>query len=147
MRLQRLLVAAVVPLLATAVACGEGEEEKEKEEASKAFQAACELKPADPAAALPADVPSGLSGATFYQLDTQGSTKRYFAYTSGSDVVAVRDQIRTAYEQAGIEIEGSDAEPPAEAEFEWKKGANEGSVQVVPLCRDTVRVRYRVGPK
>lgn len=145
MRFHRVLVALAIPLLLTS--CGESEEEKEKEKAAEAFGAACDLKPADPAAALPVDVPAGITGATFFQLDTQGSTRRYFAYVSGTDVVKVRDDIKAAYEQAGIEIEGSDAEPPAEAEFEWKKGTNEGSVQVVPLCKGTVRVRYRVGPK
>ena len=139
MRIQRLLVAAVIPLLATSVACGEDEE------GEGAFSQACDLKPADPAAALPADVPSGISGVTFYEVQTQGSTKRYFGYATGDNVVTVRDAIKTAYEQASIEIEGSDAEPPAEAEFEWKKGSTEGSVQVTPLCKDTVRVRYRVG--
>ncbi len=146
MRATRLLAAFAIPLLLTSAACGENEEE-EKEKAAAAFSAACDLKPADPAAALPSDIPAGITGATFFQLETQGSTKRYFAYVSGTDVVKVRDDIRAAYEQAGIEIEASDAEPPAEAEFEWKKGSNEGSVQVIPLCKDTVRVRYRVGPR
>lgn len=145
MRVRRVLVAFALPLLLAA--CGEGEEEKEKERAAAAFGAACDLRPADPAAALPADVPAGVEDAAFYLVETQGSTKRYFAYVSGTDVVKVRDDIRAAYERAGVEIEASDAEPPAEAEFEWKKGSNEGSVQVVPLCKDTVRVRYRVGPR
>ena len=140
MRLQRLLVALAVPLLATtAAACGDDDE------GGGAFDAACDLKAADPAAALPAGVPAGISGATFYELQTQGSTKRYFAYAEGEDVVKVRDAIKAEYEKAGYEIEGSDAEPPAEAEFEWKKDSAAGSVQVTPLCEDTVRVRYRVG--
>jgi hypothetical protein len=144
MRISRLLLAAVIPLLATSVACGENEDE-EKKEAAAAFGAACDLKAADPAAALPSDVPAGFDGVTFYELQTQGSTKRYFGYAKGDDVVKVRDQIRSAYAAAAYEIEGSDAEPPAEAEFEWKKGSNEGSVQVTPLCKETVRIRYRVG--
>jgi glutamine synthetase len=144
---RRLLAAAVVPLLL--VACGGENEEKEKEEAEKAAGTACDglLKPAASDAALPSDVPAGINGATFYEVQTQGSTKRYFAYAPGSDVVKVRDDIKSAFETAGLEIEGTDAEPPAEAEFEWKKGDTEGSVQVVPLCTGNVRIRYRVGPK
>jgi len=142
MRISRLLVALAIPVLATtAVACG-----GEDDEGEGAFSADCgTLESADPAAALPSEVPAGVSGATFYELQTQGSTKRYFAYAEGDDVVKVRDAIRSEYQKAGYEIEGSDAEPPAEAEFEWKKGSNEGSVQVTPKCKDTVRVRYRVG--
>ncbi|HEX8003532.1 MAG TPA: hypothetical protein VF519_12630 [Mycobacteriales bacterium] len=145
MRARRLLAATVLPLLLVSfAACGEDEEK----EAEEAFGKSCTdlKKPANASAALPADVPAGITGATFYDVQTQGSTKRYFAYVDGTDVVKVRDDIKAAYEAASIEIEGSDAEPPAEAEFEWKKGANEGSVQVVPLCQGTLRVRYRVGP-
>jgi hypothetical protein len=148
MRIKRLLVAAAIPLLVTSVACGEdGEKEKEEKEAAEAAGKTCNLKPADANANLPAEIPSGATGATFYEVQTQGSTKRYFAYVPGEDIVKVRDDIKKAFEAASIEIEGTDEEPPAEAEFEWKKGDKEGSVQVIPECKGTVRVRYRVGPK
>jgi len=143
MRIKRLLVAAAIPLLATSVACGEDAEK----EAAEALDKTCNLKAADANAALPADVPAGGSGAPFDEGLTPGWPQRSFAYVPGNDVVKVRDDIKKAFEAASIEIEGTDAEPPAEAEFEWKKGENEGSVQVIPECKGTLRVRYRVGPK
>lgn len=105
------------------------------------------LKPADPAAALPSGLPAGVDGATFHTLQKQGATNRHFAHAKGDDVVAVRDAVEKAYVDAGITIEGRDAEPPAEAELQWSVGDREGSVQVTPLCTGYVTVRYRVGPR
>lgn len=145
MHTRRLLAAAAVPLLFASVACSD----KDKEEGEKNAGKSCDglLKPADAAANLPTEFPSGLTGATFYEVQTQGATKRYFAYVAGTDLVKTRDDIKAAYEAASIEIEGTDQEEGAEAEFEFKKGDTEGSVQVISLCQGNLRVRYRVGPK
>ena len=105
------------------------------------------LKPADAAAALPQGLPAGIGGVTFYELQKQGSTNRHNGHAAGTDVVAVRDAIEKAYTDAGIAIEGRDAEPPAEAEFQWSVGDREGSVQVTPLCDGHVHLRYRVSPR
>ncbi|HEU0130036.1 MAG TPA: hypothetical protein VFQ85_03475 [Mycobacteriales bacterium] len=147
MRIRRLVAAAAVPLLLASVGCAD--KDKEEEEGEKAAGQSCDglLKPDDPSAHLPSTIPAGLTGATFYEVQTQGATKRYFAYTAGTDLVKTRDDIKAAFEAAKIEIEGTDQEEGAEAEFEFKAGAEEGSVQVIPLCQGNLRVRYRVGPK
>jgi hypothetical protein len=146
MRVRRLVAAAAVPLLISAIGCSE---DKDKEEGEKNATASCDgkLAAAKAEAALPTDVPAGVTDATFFDVQTDGATKRYFAYVKGTDVVATRDAIKTAYEGASYEIEGTDQEEQAEAEFEWTKGSNEGSVQVIPLCEGYQRVRWRVGPK
>jgi type II secretory pathway pseudopilin PulG len=143
MRIRRLVAAAAVPLLLASVGC-----EKDKEEAKKNAGQSCDglLKSAQADAALPSTLPSGLDGAVFYEVQTQGATKRYFAYVQGTDLVATRDKVKGAYETAKIEIEGTDQEEGAEAEFEFKQGGTEGSVQVIPYCQGYLRVRYRVGP-
>jgi hypothetical protein len=99
----------------------------------------------DPSLAM--EVPPGLPEVEPYELQEQGSTDRYNAYAPGRDVVAVRDAIRAEYERTGYAIQGSDEEPPAEAEFQWTKGDREGSVRVTPVCEGRVHVRYRVGPR
>jgi hypothetical protein len=128
-------------LLLAAAACGGGRTDVKG--------APCEglAKPADPAASLPPGVPAGIEGATFYETQKQGVTTRYFAHVAGTDVVAVRDAIERAYASSGAAIEGRDAEPPAEAEFQWTSGDREGSVQVTPLCDGRVQLRYRVAPR
>ena len=143
MQIRRLVAAAAIPLLFASVGCSKDDDE------GAAAGASCDglLKPADAAAALPSDIPAGISGATFFEVQTQGQTKRYFAYYKATDLVKVRDDVKAAFEQASIEIEGTDQEEGAEAEFEFKKGDTEGSVQVIPYCKDYVRVRYRTGPK
>lgn len=104
------------------------------------------LKPADPAAALPADLPRP-PGAVFYEVQQQGATKRYFARIAGEDFVKARDDLKAQFEQKGLKILGTDQEA-VEAEFEFATATGaDGSVQVVTLCKDNLRVRWRVGPK
>jgi glutamine synthetase len=145
MQIRRLVAAAAVPLLIAAVGCSDKDKDEEAEKSASGQSCDGLLKPADASAALPSAIPAGVSGATFYSVETQGATKRYFAYAEGSDFVKTRDEIKTAFENAKIEIEGTDQEE-VEAEFEFKAGDQEGSVQVVPLCQDHLRIRYRVGP-
>jgi hypothetical protein len=144
MQIRRLVAAAAVPLLLASVGCSD-KDEKNKKNAGQPCDGL--LKPADPAAALPSGIPAGVSGSTFFEVQTQGATKLYFSYATGTDVVKVRDDVKAAFEQASIEIAGTDQEPGAEAEFEFKKGDTEGSVQVIPYCQGYMRIRYRTGPK
>ncbi len=144
MRMRRLV--AAVPLLFAAVGCSDKDKEEEEGKANASQSCDGLLKPADAAAALPSDIPAGISGATFYQVETQGQTKQYFAYVSGTDFVKVRDDIKAAYQAASIEIENTDQEE-VEAELEFKKGSTAGSVQVIALCKGQLRLRYRVGPE
>jgi hypothetical protein len=145
MQIRRLVAAAAVPLLLAAVGCSDKDKEKNKQAAGKSCDGL--LKSADASAALPGEIPAGVDGATFYEKSVQGKTTQYFAYVSASDLVATRDKIKAAYEGKGINVKGTDQEVGAEAELEFEQGGNEGSVQVIPLCKDTVRLRYRVGPK
>jgi hypothetical protein len=105
------------------------------------------LRSADPAVMLPPSLPGGVEDPRLYDRQKVGATTLYFAQSEGSDVVSVRDQIAAAYEKAGKTIESKDAEPPAEAEFQFSADAEEGSVQVTPLCQGWVAIRYRIGPK
>jgi hypothetical protein len=128
-----------LPALLGAVGCSSGD----------AAGVPCDGKLAspDPAAALPAGIPAGVTGATFYAVEKQGTTKRYQAHVEGGDVVATRDAILDAFARNGYEIPRSDAEGQAEAEFEFVKDPIEGSVQVTPLCDGHLRLRYRVSPR
>ena len=69
-------------------------------------------------------------GAVFYEVQTQGSTKDY---------------LKATFESKGLKVPGTDQEDvEAEMEFTATDGS-EGSVQVINLCKDNLRVRYRVG--
>ncbi len=143
MRVRRAAAIALLPFVLV-TACSD-DKDKEGADAGKSCEGL--LKSADSAAALPADIPAGVDGATFFEVQTQGATKRYFAYLNGTDLVGTRDKVRTAFESGGYQIVGSDNEEGAEAEFEWTGKGKEGSFQVIPYCKDHIRVRYRVGPQ
>ena len=142
-----LCVAAAVPLIVGVAGCG-GSSDSDSGDEGSAAGVSCDglLKDANASAALPADLPKP-DGAVFYEVQTQGSTKRYFAHVEGEDFVKARDDLKAQFEQKGLKILGTDQEEvEAEFEFETTAGA-EGSVQVVPLCKDNLRIRWRVGPK
>lgn len=139
---RRVAAGAVLPLLLAGAAC---RSEGGTSEATRSCDGV--RQPADPNAALPASLPVGVPEATFYEVQTLGVTKLHYAHAPGTDLVATRDAVKSAYERAGVVIEGSDAEAGAEAEFQFSTAREEGSVQVVPLCKGTLRIRYRVGPK
>jgi hypothetical protein len=149
MRLRRALgTTAAMTLLFGAAACGGSSGGSETESEGSTAGVSCDglLKDADSAAALPADLPKP-EEAVFYEVQTQGQTKRYFAHVPGSDFVKERDELKAQFESKGLKILGTDQEE-VEAEFEFQTAAGEeGSVQVVPLCKDNLRVRWRVGPK
>lgn len=137
-----LCVAAAVPLIVGGAGCGGSSE------GDTAAGKSCDglLKPADPAAALPADLPAP-DGAVLYEVQTQGTTKQYFGRVAGTDVRKARDDLKAQFEQKGLKILGTDQEE-VEAEFEFATTTSTGgSVQVVSLCKDNLRIRWRVGPK
>ena len=139
--------AAALPLIVGLAACG-GSSDGENEEEGTASGVSCDglLKPADAKADLPADLPRP-DGAVFYELQAQGETKRYFAHVEGEDFVKARDDLKAQFESKGLKILGTDQEEvEAEFEFETTTGT-EGSVQVINLCKDNLRIRWRVGPK
>lgn len=146
MSLRRALcTVAALPLIVGVASCG-GSSEKEKEKDASGVSCDGLLKPADASAVLPADLPKP-EGAVFYEVQTQGVTKRYFAHVEGDDFVKARDDLKAQFEQKGLKILGTDQED-VEAEFEFENAAGvEGSVQVISLCKDNLRVRWRVGPK
>jgi hypothetical protein len=142
-----LSAAAAVPLILGVAGCGgSGDGDSDNEGSSAGVSCDGLLKDADPAAALPADLPRP-DGAVFYEVQSQGATKRYFAHVEGDDFVRARDDLKADFESKGLKILGTDQEE-VEAEFEFETGdGDEGSVQVVPLCKDNLRIRWRVGPK
>jgi hypothetical protein len=108
---------------------------------------ACAAVTANAAAKPPADIPTP-ADATFYETSKVGATTLYFAYAPGADVRQRRDAIKTALEQAGYEIKGTDAEDNEEAELEFEgKGHGESSVQVIHRegCESQLRIRFRIG--
>jgi hypothetical protein len=148
LRRRALCAIAAIPLLVGLAACGGSSDGDNEEDESSSAGASCEglLKPADAKAALPADLPKP-DDAVFYEVQTQGETKRYFAYVPGDDFVKERDELKAQFESKGLKILGTDQEE-VEAEFEFETAAgDEGSVQVISLCKDNLRIRWRVGPK
>lgn len=91
----------------------------------------------------PADLPT-VAGWTQVDTVSQGSTTIWLGTVEGEDVVVLRDKAVAALTAGGgYEIPRSDQEGQAEAEAEFT-GRHEGSIQVIPLCEGTLRVRYRV---
>jgi hypothetical protein len=148
MSLRRALsTVAAVPLIVGLAGCG-GSSGSAGSSGSSGGGVSCTglLKPADSAANPPAGLPLP-DGAVFYEVQTQGATKRYFAHVKGTDFVKLRDDMKATFEQKGLKVLGTDQEEvEADLEFSTADGT-EGSVQVISLCKDTLRVRYRVGPK
>lgn len=132
----------IVLLVATATACSEGDKDKEK--ATGAAAASCDgVLRSDSSAALPADYPA-LDGQQLYDSSTQGKTKVVFGHVKGgpADLSKVRDQLVAKMKSAGYTIEGTDQEQNAEAEAEFT-GPHEGTVNVRPLCKGNLVVRYK----
>jgi hypothetical protein len=138
-----LCTALAVPLVVGVAGCG-GSSDGDNNESS-AGGTSCDglLKPANASAALPAELPSP-DGAVFYDVQTQGATKRYFAHLPGSDFKKERDDIKALFEAKGLKVPGTDQEE-VEAEMEFETAGGEGSVQVISLCKDNLRIRYTVG--
>jgi hypothetical protein len=105
------------------------------------------LRTAAADATLPARLPTGVQDPVLYDTQKLGATTLWFGQAPGGDVVVVRDGIARVYEAGGFTVESRDEEPPAEAEFQWSKGDEEGSVQVTPLCTGHVTIRWRAGPR
>ena len=75
---------------------------------------------------------------------TQGKTVILLGQApADDDIVAVQARQRELLEQAGLTIVSTDREGQAEAEISFD-GAREGSVQITPLCRGTVAIRYKL---
>lgn len=93
---------------------------------------------------LPADLPVP-AGTHAYQYARQGQAKVWFTTLDGSSasLVKVRDTIRSALLAVGYHEVSHDQEPGAEADLSVS-GPHDTSVQVRPLCRHKIRVRYVV---
>jgi hypothetical protein len=139
-----LCAAAAVPLIVGVAGCGGSSGSDNNSASSGGTSCSGLLKPADASANPPAGLPLP-DGAVFYEVQSQGSTKDYFAHVAGSDFVKLRDDLKAAFEAKGLKVPGTDQEDvEAEMEFTATDGS-EGSVQVISLCKDNLRVRYRVG--
>lgn len=132
----------LVALPLALAACGGEDEEKEKKGLASAT---CGSDIEGTASkALPSDLP-GADGQKVYSYTSQGKTEVWFATTSGGldDLVSTRDAIADKLKNAGYTIKGTDQEEDAEAEAEFG-GKHEGSIQVQPICKDTLRIRYKI---
>ena len=128
----------LLPLLLLVAACGGAPA------ATPSASAACaSLPPADPAVALPADLPAP-EGQVLYEKASQGSTDVVFARLDGDDFVAVRDQVAASLREAGYEVSGTDQEA-VEAEVHFVQPLD-GTVKVSPLCDGVLQLRYRLSP-
>lgn len=143
--LQRgLAAAALVPLLAGLSACGGSDTDADAGAASDATKACGTLPSADPAATLPAGLPS--RDQVLYEPSTQGKTAIVFGLVDESDFVEVRDDYVGKLKAAGWTIDGTDQESvEAEAQFSKKDpGLIAGTIKVQPLCKGYVTVRYKL---
>lgn len=109
------------------------------------FERSCSgiASPAAPTATPPPDFPvhEGWVGTLRAE---QGKTVILFGQApADDDIVAVQTRQRELLEQAGLRIVSTDREGQAEAEISFD-GAREGSVQITPLCRGTVAIRYKL---
>lgn len=137
---QRPATGALAPLLLLLAACGG----TGATSAAQPSGAPCtSLPPADPAVTLPAGLPSP-EGQVLYEKASQGSTDVVFGRVEGTDVVAVRDQVAAALEDAGYELSGTDQEA-VEAEVHFVQPLD-GTVKVSTLCEGVLQVRYRLSP-
>jgi len=99
--------------------------------------------PAAPDVTVPAGFPE-YDGWVGTLRATQGKTLILFGRAAAPDDVGiVQARQRELLEQAGLRIVSTDREGQAEAEISFA-GRTEGSVQITPLCRGTVQVRYRI---
>ena len=133
-----LAAAALVPLLAGLTACGD---DKESEGGPPRSQSCGTLPSADPAAKLPAGLPS--RDQVLYESSTQGKTEIVLGLVHESSFVEVRDDYVERLTAAGWKIDGTDQES-VEAEAQFSKPAVTGSIKVEPYCTGYVTVRYRV---
>lgn len=139
----RLVAAAVLPLLLSVAACSEEAEEKA---ARGRTLAPCPagVDTRSPSEQLPSDFP-GLSGSRLYRFETLGATRVWFATVEGGsdDVIPVRDRVVAELKDKGYDIRDTDQEAGAEAEAEFG-GPHEGTIRTRPLCKDHIEIRYKL---
>jgi hypothetical protein len=134
---------ALMPLVFGLAACGGSNDEEEGEGAPLA---AC---PTDLGTAAdtqpPDDVPLPDGAGSAYEYFPQGETQVWnFAVDGESgDLTSMRDDYLAQLEDAGYEIEDTDAEEGFEAEAEFN-GPHEGTVVYRMLCEGTVGLRLKL---
>lgn len=135
------VAALTVPILFGAVACGDKGEEKAKAAASSPCPSDLTASASTP---VPGDVPVP-DGANAYSYNSQGKTRIWFLALDGrgSDLTSLRDAFDNALKGKGYEIEGTDQEPGAEADSEFK-GPHEGTSNFQPVCSGKVRLRLKL---
>ncbi len=98
--------------------------------------------PLDAAATVPTGFPAYVGWQGTLRA-TQGKTVILFGRAPATDVAVVQATQRAQLEAAGLRIVSTDREGQAEAEISFD-GDREGSVQITPLCRGMVQIRYKL---
>lgn len=84
------------------------------------------------------------AGQTLLKVETQGKTAVVFATAPGSpdDLPVIRDRTVEALTPAGYKVTSTDQEATFEADAVLTKGDVDNTVNVRPLCKGKVVVRY-----
>lgn len=84
------------------------------------------------------------AGQKLLRVDLVGKTAVVYASTDGlrKDLVRIRDDVAKALQAQGFRRTGSDQEPTFEADATVTKNGVDDSINVRPLCRGRVVVRY-----
>jgi hypothetical protein len=143
-RVRVLAVTALMPILVGVAACGGSDEGDEDED--RAPLGACPSSISEAASTQPPDdvpLPDGADSA--YEYFPQGETKVWNFAIEGEagDLVQLRDDYFAQLEDAGYEIEDTDAEEGFEAEGEFN-GPHEGTAVFRMVCEDTVGLRLKL---
>ncbi|HEY6887247.1 MAG TPA: hypothetical protein VI300_05680 [Solirubrobacter sp.] len=129
----------------------EAEREKEAEESGNAADKDCDEVGDDltgnPKKKMPSDI-GPLSYAHLYKSEGPfGKTERFYAVLDGTpeDLASRRDDVQNELVQNyGFASLSTDQEEGAEAEAHLKGAKHTVDVQVVPLCKGKLRIRYTV---
>jgi hypothetical protein len=143
-RARVLAVTALMPILIGAAACGGSDEGDEDED--RAPLGACPSSISEAASTQPPDdipLPDGADSA--YEYFPQGETRVWNLALDGEaeDLVSLRDGYFAQLEDAGYEIEDTDAEEGFEAEGEFN-GPHEGTAVFRMVCEGKVGLRLKL---
>jgi hypothetical protein len=129
----------------------EAEREREEQESEGAADKDCDEVgddlTGDPKKKMPSDI-GPLSYAHLYKSEGPfGKTERFYAVLDGTpeDLAARRDDVQNELVQNfGFASLSTDQEEGSEAEAHLKGAKHTVDVQVVPLCKGKLRIRYTV---
>lgn len=146
--MKKAVIALVVVVVLALVAAGGWMvfEHFERADKIKDAKKACSgLDVVTPGATLPAGFTLP-ADQKLLRVEKQGKTSVVYASVDGErdDLVAIRDRVVQALEDAGYKKTHTDQEPTFEADAAVSKGGVDDSINVRPLCAGKAVVRYTV---